>query len=465
MDIATEQVQLLIQFINLRLRYILRRFEVDRAVFFGLLTRAWGLCSGPVTAILIATNFTPELQGFYYTFATILALQIFVELGLGTVIVQFASHEWSKLDLNESGSLVGDRAALSRLISIADIAKKWYSVGGILATIGLGIGGYIFFSTSPDDGVSWVLPWFFLCMITGISICLVPIWSLLEGCNQVTRLYTFRFFQGALISITVWIAIIAGAGLWTAFISGIAGLCCSLFFLKRQYWLFLGTLLLSKPDGQKIRWHTDMLPMQWRIALSWISGYFVFSLFTPVLFKYHGAVIAGQFGMTWTLIGAVSMIAGSWLAPKIPQFGMLIAQKNYQKLDFSLWRITRIIIGISALLAVAIWSFVLILNILDFSIADRFASRLLPPLPTGIFLFAQLIVVTSLPFSAYLRAHKKEPLMFLSVISGILIGFSAFYLGKLYSVMGMAVGYLILNVILIPVVFLIWRRCRREWHV
>ena len=45
MNIAAEQVQSVIQFINLRLRYILRKFEVDRAVLFGLLARIWGLGS------------------------------------------------------------------------------------------------------------------------------------------------------------------------------------------------------------------------------------------------------------------------------------------------------------------------------------------------------------------------------------------------------------------------------------
>jgi hypothetical protein len=34
-------------------------------------------------------------QGFYYTFGSVLALQVFVKLGLVTVIVQMASHEWN----------------------------------------------------------------------------------------------------------------------------------------------------------------------------------------------------------------------------------------------------------------------------------------------------------------------------------------------------------------------------------
>lgn len=449
---------------GIRIRSLARRAEIDRAVFFGLSRRGWNLCSEPVTIILIATKFTPELQGYYYTFATILALQVFIELGLGTVIVQFASHEWSKLNLDESGHIVGDRDSLSRLISLADFARKWYLVGGILAAIGLGIGGYIFFSTSPNSSIQWISPWLLLCFITGINICLVPIWSLLEGCNQVAQLYTFRFFQGPLISLSIWIAILIGADLWTASISGITTLVCSIFFLKRRYWIFLKTLVLSKPEGPKIDWRVDMLPMQWRIGVGWIGGYFIFSLFVPVLFKYHGPLVAGQMGMTWNIVGIMGAISASWLSPRAPQFGMLIAQKRYDDLDKQLWKVTRIVVGVSAFIALTVWLFVFLLNAVDYGMAARFSSRILPPLPTGLLVLAQFLSVTTVPFSTYLRAHKKEPLMFSSLIYAVLVGCSTFFLGKYYSATGMASGYLLLNIIFVPIVFLIWYRCRANWH-
>src|SRR5712691_13054747 len=131
--------------VSLKIKNNLKRFEIDRAVFFGLLSRIWGLAAGGVTAILIATYFSPEVQGYYYTFTTILALQVFVELGLGTVAVQFASHEWSKLNLDESGHIVGDGDALSRLISVARVITPWFFWSGILVGAGLGAAGYLFF--------------------------------------------------------------------------------------------------------------------------------------------------------------------------------------------------------------------------------------------------------------------------------------------------------------------------------
>ncbi|MCK5608083.1 hypothetical protein KAR91_39750 [Candidatus Pacearchaeota archaeon] len=442
------------------LKRLLVKAEVDRAVFFGLLLKVWSIIAVPMTALLIATQFTPELQGYYYTFGSLLALQVFVELGLGTVIIQFASHEWSKLSLDKTGNIIGDRNALSRLISLANITLKWYLIGGLIVIIGLGIGGYVFFSQSSNLNINWVLPWLTLSVLTGVTICFIPVWSLLEGCNQVTNVYTYRFWQGLFTSLSIWIAILLGAELWTAPISSIVVLICSGVFLRYKYWNFLKILLLSKPTNPRIEWRNEILPMQWRIAISWISGYFIFFLFTPVLFKYHGAGVAGQFGMTWSVVGAIGAFSSAWLVPKVPQFGMMIARREYTKLDTLFWKITKIVISVTILLGICIWFFIYILNKLDYSLANR----LLSPLTAGIFIAAQVILTISIPFGSYLRAHKKEPLLFLSVIGGLLTGLSTLILGKYYSATGMAVGYLSINLLLIPFVILTWHRCRTKWH-
>jgi hypothetical protein len=424
----------------------------------------WGLCAGPITAIIVTAKFTPELQGFYYTFGPILALKTFVELGLGTVIVQFASHEWSRLSLNERGQIAGDPDALSRLASIVRFATKWYGVGALAVAVGLAFGGTVFFSSSATTGVEWFWPWLSLCVITSATLLLVPSLSLLEGCNQVGPLYGFRFLQGVIGSVSAWITILAGAGLWVASVSGIATLVCGLVFLRRRYGHFLKKLATVNRNGPRVDWRTEMWPMQWRIAVSWISGYFIFSLFVPVLFRFQGPVVAGQMGMTWGLVAVMGSIADSWLSPRAPVLGMLIAQEKYDELDRQFWRIAKTTVGVAALVALGLGCGVLLLNTIHVGIAQRLASRMLPPLPTGLLLLAQVIFMTASPFSTYLRAHKKEPLMVLSLVYAALVGCSTFFFGKNYSVTEVTWGYLILNAIMAPVVVLIWSRCRAKWH-
>lgn len=440
---------------------MLRRLEIDRAVFFGILARIWGVLAGPITALLIVLNFTPEYQGYYYTFGSLLALQVFVELGLGTVIIQFSSHEWSKLKLNNQGVTEGDKEALSRLSSLLNITWRWYLVGGAVIAFGLGLGGYFFFLNSQTPQINWVLPWFSLCFLTGVSISLAPLWALLEGCNQVQSVYTYRFFQGITTSLFIWVSIISGAKLWSASISTAAALLYALLFLKHKYWNFIKGLLFAGSLDARIDWRKEIFPMQWRIALSWISGYLSFSLFTPVIFHYHGPVIAGQLGITWGLINIVGAISSAWANPKVPRFGMLIAKKQYRELNNFFWRITKIVTGVALAGAVMVWLAIYILNWIKHPLAARF----LPLLPTGIFLIAQIILIIPGQLSVYLRAHKKEPLVYLSLVSGLAIGLSTLILGKYYSVIGMATGYLLINLFLVvPVVTIIWYRCRKEWH-
>lgn len=442
-----------------KVRYLFKRAELDKAVFFGLLTKAWSMVAGLITILLILNKFTPELQGYYYTFITLLAFQAFVELGLGTVIVQFASHEWSKLGFDKSGRIVGDKDALSRLASLAVMALKWYAVASVIFIFGLGLGGYIFFSTSPNLNINWALPWFTLCLFTGVAIFLVPIWSLLEGCNQVGNLYTNRFQQSLFSNIAIWIAILLGAKLWTTTISILVSFICAGIFVITKYKLFFKTLF-SGISGSVIDWRREVFPMQWRMALTWVSGYFISSFFVPVLFKFHGAKVAGQMGLTLTATNAVSAIYIAWISSKVPRFGMLVARRAFKELDELFWKLIKIIFFMSTLIAIVIFVIVYAANLSG----HPFAARLLSPLPVALLLIAAVIGGFSYSMSYYIMAHKKMPIMFISIIAGTLSVLATSILGKHYAATGIVIGYLFVICITCALVTIIWYHCRIEWH-
>lgn len=439
-------------------------FELDRAVFYGILLKLWSVVSGSVNVILVSTFFSSSLQGYYYTFNTLIALQVFVELGLGIVTQQFASHEWAKLSFNKKGDIIGDEDALSKLRSLARISFKWFFIGGIVLTIGLMIGGYFYFSPSQShDNIQWLMPWMLLSVLTGVNIFFVPFWSLLEGCNQVKNLYGFRLFQGMAFSVSIWIFMACGSELWTAAFASVVLIISNIVFVKLKYLNFFKSLLLLKPSGPKINWFENLMPMQIRIAVSWISGYFSFSLFVPILFKYQGPEVAGQFGMTWGIIAAIGGIASSWLSPKIPKFAILISKGDYTELDKLFWKIVKIVFGVIFLLSAFLWLFVFILPIIKTDFSIKLSSRILSPDIVAIFLIAQILQIASTPFSAYMRAHKREPLMYLSILAGALIGLSTFFFGKYFSVFEVALGYLTVNALIIPMVVIVWYNERRSW--
>lgn len=414
---------------------------------------------GPVTALLIALYFTRQLQGYYFTFGSILGLQIFAELGLGTVIIQFASHEWSRLNLAADGRVEGGDTALSRLGSLVRLTLRWYAVAAIAVALGLGWGGYLFLASTRSQDVRWAVPWLVLCLLAGIKLSMVPLWSVLEGCNQVGPVYGYRLAETLLTSLAVWLAILLGAGLWVPSVSTLVGIVAGLVFVKHRYWRFFGSLLAAR-NGPSLSWRHELWPMQWKIALSWMSGYFVFLLFVPVLFHYQGAVVAGQMGMTWNMVGALSGVSSMWVMTKAPRFGILIAEGNYPKLDSLFKRYTVTSVLVAACGAVALW----LLTYGLYRIGHPLAARILPPLPTGLFLAATVAQQASIPQAVYLRAHKQEPLLWLSVASAVCVGLSTWLLGSHYGATGMAAGYLlIMSLFVLPCSTLVWYRCRLAW--
>jgi O-antigen/teichoic acid export membrane protein len=448
--------------INLFFAKYAQFFGVDRAVFFAISGKIWSMGAGLITSILIATFFSPEIQGYYYTFISVLALQIFAELGLSGVISAYASHEWVRLSLNEKRQVEGDKEAKSKLKSLGRFSRRWYLYTGLIATFGLSIGGLTFFgSTNWNHIWTWGPPWIMLCIVTGINLSCMPYWAILEGCNQVANLYRYRLIQAVTTGLIAWISIYLGAGLWVASIVGLTLAIVMLLTVGYKYKNFIHEIFYSHDGCIHLDWRKEILPMQWRISVSWLSGYFAFSLFVPVLFHYQGSIIAGQMGMTWSFIMALTGLVSSWVAPKAPIFAMLIAQNKYDELNQEFWRLTRIVICITSIGALTIWTVIYALNILN----HPYAHRMLSPTSTGYFLLATILVAASLPMSTYLRAHKAEPLMWNSAISGIMNGAVIFFMGKYFSVEWLAFGYLISTILTIPFVVLIWYKFRIARHV
>ncbi len=450
---------------KLNFRWVAERLQIDRTVIYGVIANSWSLVTGPVTILLIIKYFSSELQGYYYTFGTILALKIFIETGFSAVIVSFASHEWSKLHLDTAGYIIGDLDAHSRLISLARIIFRWHFIGGFIVIVGLGIAGYIFFSLDKSSLIiNWQSPWFLLCLLTGVNMWLVPALFLLEGCNQVKQIYSYRLVTGVCVTACSWTAIIIGAGLWATVVNAAVGLVCLFIFILHKYRNFFIPMISSVPTSV-INWRNNLWPMQWRIALSWISGYFMSSFFTPLIFHYHGSVAAGKFGMSWSLFGALSSISIMWISPKIPQFGMLVAKKDYISLDKLFFKSSKMSIGIYVIGALILWLIICNVYKIDHPLAVKLAARIISPSSAGIFLLGLFFMYSTNPLAYYLRAHNQEPMLGVSVFSAILIALFAWILVKQFSVLGMAIAYSTVAIFFsFPYALIVWLKCRAKWH-
>lgn len=448
---------------------ILRLLGFDRAVTFGILARVWGLFSGPITMLVIATGFSPLQQGFYFTFSSLLALQTFFDLGLMFVIAQFASHEFVNLTWGRSGAIEGEPVALRRFTDLLCKTSLWFGVAALLMMAVLIPTGLIFFARKGNVDFSWRLPWALAVIGTSLNLFVMPFFAIIMGSGDVVTVNKRELVAAVLSSVLCWCVIGFHGGLYAAFAVNLGALAISWgYLLVRRPELvkmvlngwFRGARSKLKESGG-LSWWKEIWPMQWRMAVSSGSAYFIFQLFNPVLFNYHGPVVAGQMGMTLTAANA--LLAGSMtlLHAKTPEFGKRIAVRDWLGLDHLFYDTTKKALILALVGAVAGSCVIWVLQSY-FTIGRRF----IPAWQAAILFGTVFFQIFGGAFANYLRAHKQEPLMRMTVVTAIIQGAITWYFGKHYASLGVTAGYFLVTAFVsFPYCLLVWKRCRHEWHV
>jgi O-antigen/teichoic acid export membrane protein len=435
------------------LSLLLAKLGVTRAVGWSLLAQGVRLLTGPLTMVLMLKYLTPEMQGYAYAFGSVLAISIFLELGFSQNILQFASHEFAKLSLTAERKLLGDGVALSRLTSLARLSFKYYGIAAILLGLATILGGGWFFRTSKDVGVSWELPWLIACVGTALSLVLNPCWALLEGCNQIAEVHRFRFLTSFVSFALTVIAYVSGFGLYVAPLVLLAVLVISAIYLFVRWGNFFRSFL-KKPTQGVISWRREMWPFQWRIGISWMSGYLLFSIVVPIIFRQVGPAAAGKYGFTMSLVGSVASAAGSWSNTKLALYGMLVAREDWQELKV-LWRKSTLYSFLFAVMGSTAMIMVLYVACPYFpELEERYAGTVV-----AIMLSLCMIAQNFINSSAYLlRAFKKEPYMWPSVIGAILNATLIWFFTTHWGIVGSATAVFLCNSIMFYPTFSIFRR-------
>jgi hypothetical protein len=384
------------------------------------------------------------------------------EMGFSQVVMQLASHERAHLSITSDGAISGGEVAHARLASVLQTSVRWYGVGALMLAIVLIPAGLHFFSSHQhlSDHVRWRTPWISAAIAAVIAFQLDPLYSFFEGCGFVSNVAHMRWSQAVAGGTLAWCLLITHHGLFApaAVIAGQVAVGAIWLFSKR---LLLVDLLKYKTGGRQVSWKTEIWPFQWRIAISWISGYFVYQTFTPFLFASKGPVIAGQMGMSLSFANSLMAIAMAWVSTKAAPFGILIAQKRYFQLDTLFFKALRQSVCVAGLGAVVIW---LAMAYLHF-IHNRYAHKLLSPLTFALLLLAAIANHVFASLGTYLRAHKQEKLFVLSLSIAVAVLFSNYFFSKTSGVLGMVTGYLLVIVSMgLGCGVLLFNKYRRLWH-
>ena len=452
----------------MNIRYILsHKLGIDAAVFYTLMGRIMQIGTAVCTVLFIGKYLSPEEQGFYYTFGSLAAIQVFFELGLTSIVTQFVAHESSGIVCLENGLYDGDAYHKSRLSSLLHFCVKWYAIFAVIMMIILTIVGIYFFKTYNDsENVNWYIPWVLLVIGTAVNFFTAPLSSFIEGLGKVKEIAQIRLVQQLFYPIIIWGGLILQARL---FVLGLYSLSSAIIFIVvirlTTSWKMLCNIWhesLSDVIGYK----EEIFPLQWRIAISWISGYFIFQLFSPVLFATEGAIVAGQMGMTMAALNSLNAMIQSWISTKIPVMSKYIALKEYFVLDTLFLKTMKqmLLIGTMILVFFVIIIFVIQECDIYFFGINNIGDRFLPMMPLCLMSWSIWTLVPINCWATYLRCHKREPLMWNSLVVGCLCCVSTLFFGTLYGLYGICISFALLRFISLIWIYVIYKKKKNEWH-
>jgi len=239
--------------------------------------------------------------------------------------------------------------ALKRFTDLLCKTVLWFGVAALLMIALLIPAGIIFFGQKGSVDFQWRLPWVLAVIGTALNLFVMPFFAIIMGSGDVVTANK-RDLAGALLSsLLCWGVIVLHGGLYAAFAVNLGALAISWgYLLTRRPELvklalkgWSGAERRGGEEQRGLSWWNEIWPMQWRMAVSSGAAYFFFQLFNPVLFHFHGPIVAGQMGMTLTAANA--LLAGSMTVvnAKTPEFGKLIAVRDWEGLDRLFLRVTR----------------------------------------------------------------------------------------------------------------------------
>jgi O-antigen/teichoic acid export membrane protein len=156
---------------------------------------------------------------------------------------------------------------------------------------------------------------------------------------------------------------------------------------------------------------------------------------------------------------ALNSVSAAWTSTKAPRFSMLVANKQIRELDKLFFTSTA-----QSLFVCLIGGLTFLLGLHFLHGKLELVSRFLEVQETALLLIGTVVFQITSAQSSYLRAHKKEPLMWQTVINGVLTLIGIFIFGKLYGAKGVVISYATVQVLNLLCTTAIWRHCKKKWH-
>ena len=429
-------------------------------IFATLINQMWRLVSGPIIMLLIPLFLTETQQGYWYLFGSLSALSIFADLGFSNIILQFSAHEFAFLSFSKDGILVGDSEHLNKLATFFRFTLKWIGTIGAVVFPIIYIIGIVYFVR--DEVLSiYLLPWTIYAIGSLVNFFNTSILSFIEGLNKIAEVQKIRFAVNIIYTCIIAIVLVLRGNIFALALGMLISACTIFISLFGKFRRFLSQLL-ALAKTYTYPWGKEVMPLFIKYALSFSSGYFIFQIYTPLMHFFYGPVLSGKVGISLSLVFAVFNMANIWLYTITPRINMLVSTKNWSSLDALFVRRLLFALGTYIIIGIGVVLFILLFG--DVWIVPKVVRRFLPVIPMSILYICYFIQLFVNALALYLRGHKQEPYMVLSIVSAAWIACSTFIIGKWLPADFFFCGFLSMQILGSPIAYWIFRRCKNIWH-
>lgn len=429
------------------------------ALRFTYLNQLARLAGGPVILVLLPFFLSVEQQGYWFTMISFTAFVAFADMGLSTALIQSAAHEHAKFEQSVSQNSKDATRYRVRLDTLRVFAwRRSISVALWVLPFVLGVGFYMLSGQSAPQHIHWKATWVLLCVTSVASLVLTIVLAYHEGCNDVARIQRVRALIALLNVAVLALGLVFGLGLWALPLATGASTALGFGLILRrtqEYTTVALTIPSTEVNAGVKAWSKEISPLLAKYAASWIGGYAMFQLFTPIVFRLEGAAAAGRVGLTISVFMAIFTLSNVWSTYQLPRFSMAIALRDRKALDNCMAiALKGSLLTYGILVSTAIAAYLALHQYTQ--LQDRFL---------GIEAIGSLAVVWLLQLvvhnlAVYLRAFKEEPLVWHTMIAAVHSITATLVTLQLLGLDHLFTGFLTVYIWFAPAVLLLFVRKR-----
>ena len=305
-------------------RRLLSVFGVDRAIGYTILLQAFTMISRPLLLGVMTVCLSVEEQGYQYTILGLIGLKALFELGMGVALIHVVGRDGERMVVRPGRAVTGDSAAINRLASLVRKTVFGYAViAGLFIAVMLPVGSFVL-GSARETAIRWESAWLIAVLATGLGFPIHGAINVLIGTGNMSEILRLRLGVGVVQAAVYGGLLWAGAGLAAA----PAGVAVAVVFEAGGLVIRFGRPLLElwrRPIGAHgVDWRREVLPLQWRVGVSWLSNYLLAQALIPIAFRYCGESAAGRLGLTLSLVAMLQGLSFGWVATKWPQYAAAV---------------------------------------------------------------------------------------------------------------------------------------------